>query len=204
MTRWSIVIENERAGCAIVLAILGFSVSAMGAPAPGQNVAARCDSLYGDLSNMEHCIRNYAVSIEREDIDQYVLIFQDSCEFITVMGTLDIDSIGDIPREPTIRTRGLPEELELMRGMFGAAGEIHFAFEPGEWSRVDSLAGKPCLDCWETCRKTEYSVVFSAETDGEPPASIAGSNRIWMFVSPVRGQWKIFRIIEKEIGDAGD
>ena len=198
-------IQNGRAAFVIFLTVIGISAATSGLPAFAQNGAAPSDSLYGDLSEREHCVRNYALSIERKDIERYAGIFQDSCEFMTVMGKLELDLVGDIPEEPTIRTRGLSEELEVMRGMFGAASEIRFAFEPGTWNRVDSLAGEPCLDCWETCRKTEYSIVFNAGTDGKPPVSVAGSNRIWMYVSPVHGQWKIFRVIENEIiDDAGE
>jgi hypothetical protein len=153
---------------------------------------------------MEHCVQNYSLSIEREDIERYATIFRDDCEFVTMMGKLDLDLVGDISQEPTMVMRGLLDELELMKGMFGAASEIRFAFEPGTWSRVDSIAGKPCGDCWQTNRKTEYSLVFNTSPDGEAPPSVSGSNRIWMYVSPVDGRWKIFRVIEQEIDDAGE
>lgn len=187
---------------AVLLTVLGVSITAPASHASGQDSVAHRDSIYGDLSDREHCVRNYALCIEREDIEAYASIFQDDCEFMTVMGKIDL--LGDTLQESTIRTRGLLQELELMKGMFGAASEIHFSFEPGAWSRVDSLAGKACLDCWETHRKTAYSVVFNAESEGKAPASIAGSNLIWMYVSPVHGQWKIFRIIENESDDTGE
>ncbi len=187
---------------AMVLAVLGVLNAAPAPHASGQDSVAHRDSIYGDLSDREHCVRNYALCIEREDIEAYASIFRDDCEFMTVMGNLDLGTGG--PQESEIRTRGLPQELELMKGMFGVASEIHFAFEPGIWSRVDSIAGKPCSVCWQTNRKTEYSIVFNAPPDGEAPPSVSGSNRIWMYVSPVDGRWKIFRIVEQEIDDAGE
>ncbi len=196
------VFQNGRAACAILLTVIGISAATSGLPAFAQNEISPSDSLYGDQTDREHCVRNYALSIEREDIDRYASIFLDDCEFMTVMG--EIDLFGGTNQESTIRTRGLPEELEIMKAMFDAASEIHFTFETGAWSRVDSLGGKACLDCWETHRKTAYSVVFNAESEGKAPASMAGSNLIWMYVSPVHGQWKIFRIIENEIDDTGE
>ena len=195
---------NRIEAFAVLPVLVGVLLVVPALPLSGQVTAAHCDSLYGDLSGMEHCVRNYAMSIEREDIDRYASIFLDDCEFMTVTGKLDFDFVGGMPRESTIKTRGLPEEIELMKGMFGAASEIHFAFEAGTWNPVDSLAGKSCLECWETYRRTEYSIVFNADSDGKPPASVAGANRIWMYVRSVRGQWKIFRVIEKEIDDAGE
>jgi len=188
---------------AMLLAVLGVSIAAPAPLSTGQDSVAHRDSIYGNLSDREHCVRNYALCIEREDIEAYASIFHDDCEFMTVMGKLDLGPGGGL-QESEIRTRGLPEELELMKGMFGVASEIHFAFESGIWSRVDSIAGKPCSDCWQTNRKTEYSLVFNAPPDGEAPPSVSGSNRIWMNVSPVDGRWKIFRIIEQEIDDAGE
>lgn len=199
-----LMIREKCIGFVLMLIVLGVPAAVLARCVSDQDAGVHRDSLYGDLSDMEHCISNYRLSIEKQDINGYAQIFRTDCEFITVMGEFNLDQVFEISQQSTIRKRGLLEELEMMKGMFGAAREIRFSFEPGVWKRADSLGGETCLDCWETCRKSEYSIVFNVESEGEEPGSLTGASRIWLYVRPVNGKWKIFRLIEDEIDDTGE
>ena len=162
-----------------------------------QGARAAADSLCGDFREKEHCIEAYARSIERKEIDQYARLFRDDCEFITVMARPDLDISFDVSPRPLMRRRGLAEELEMMGIMFAMAREISFAFEAGTWTRVDSLGGEPCPDCWETGRTYEYAIAPIPGSGAEEPPTVSGRGRMFFCIGPASDAWKIFRVIEE-------
>lgn len=191
-------IIGRRAAFAMLLCVLTVPAAVPARNASDQDTIAYHDSLYGDLSEKEHCVRNYALSIEQRSIEQYAKLFRADCEFVTVLGELNLDFTIDLSSQPAVRRRGLDEELGMTETIFAAAREIRFVFESGTWNRADSLGGEPCPDCWETCRKYEYSIVFNPGSEGEEPRSLTGKGRMWFYISPVSGKWKIFKLVEDE------
>lgn len=137
---------------------------------------------YFDFATRDHCIRNYALSFNNRDLDQYTRILHEDFQFI-----LAPDKILDRAKE-----------IESTKSMFEMPGTVAaIAIETGAWTPVDTLDG-----CWETVR--EYTLVVS-----RPRADYASHHRCRFVVAPVVADadttWKI-RVVQDlgPVGTAGE
>ena len=186
------------------LSLLVFSVSAGRAQGQisGQDSTSSADSSYSDFSEKEDCILNYERSCSERNIDRFAELFQTDCEFIYIIGKPDSDA-SVLPNE-MLRKHNLQKELEATGQLFAGARELRFEIENGTWTRLDSLSGNPCSDCWETTRGYSLSATFPASGEGEEPHVMSGHGHMKFIVSPVDGKWKILRHIDQPIDKKGD
>lgn len=149
---------------------------------------------YGDFSDKEHCIQNYALSCSQKNIERYAEIFQPGCEFYLIESAPDTEE--SMLAAPAMTKHKLDRELEMAKSLFGAARQIRFEFADGTWSRVDSLWGKPCTGCWGTTRDYACSITFDSSNDSTEAPPMDVHSRMKIYVSSLEGRWKIFTIIE--------
>ena len=184
------------------LVVLCASVGRAQVQMSDQGSASRADSSYGDFSEKEDCIHNYARSCGERNIDRFAELFQTDCQFIYIIGKPDSDA-SVLPNE-MLRKHNLQKELEATGQLFAAARDLHLEIENGTWTRLDSLSGNPCSDCWETTRGYSLSATFPASGEGEEPHVMSGHGHMKFIVSPVDGKWKILRHIDQPIDKKGD
>lgn len=183
----------------IVVLILVFSAcaSSIQERALEQVSIPGADSLYGDLSEKEDCILNFERSNNERSVDRFSELFQDDCEFISMMGKPDFDA--DILAGQILRKESLQNVLETTRLFFASAQELRFKIERGMWTRLDSLRADPCADCWETTREYSLSASFAVSGQGGESHVMSGQGYMTFVVSPVDGKWKILRHIDQPI-----
>jgi hypothetical protein len=163
----------------------------------GQDSTSCADSSYGDFSEKEDCILNYARSCNERNIDRFAELFHPDCEFIYMMGKPDFDA--DIFSGQILEKSDLQSELESIGHFFVGVGELRFEIETGTWMRLDSLSGEPCTDCWTTSRGYSLSATFGAPGEGGESRVMNGHGHMEFVISPVDGKWKILRYIDEPI-----
>jgi hypothetical protein len=153
------------------------------------------DSSYNDLSAKEDCVLNYERSCNERNIDRFSELFRGDCEFIYVTGKPSSDA--DIVPVQTFRKWILQQELKTTGLLFASAQELHFEIERGTWTRLDSLSGIPCADCWETRRAYSLSASFGASGKSGETQAMTGHGHMEFVVSPVDGKWKILKHVDQ-------
>lgn len=137
---------------------------------------------YFDLTEQEHCIRNYVMSINRRNIDEYGRVLHE-----------DFQQIVDPEREHTIDR---VKDVAVMRSQFGLERlVVAIAVQKGEWNPVDEIDGVKCDGCWETTR--EYTIIASTRK-----ADHATNSRSRFVVAPVtEGEATIYKLrLVQDIG----
>ena len=144
---------------------------------------------YGDLTDKEHCIRNYVLSYRDRDIARTDEVLHDDYVFCAS------DLKGDMSRKA---------ELQQLKNMFDAFTIFGLDIQAGEWNPVSEFRGAKCEGCWETARG--YVLVYS---DLDKPAKIHVANsRFRVIVAPVTEQgathYKIRAIEDSRQPDASE
>ncbi len=121
---------------------------------------------YGDLTDKEHCIRNYVLSYRDRDINRMDEVLHNDYVYCA----------SGIKGEMTRKA-----ELEQAEDMFETLTIFGPDVHGGNWNPTSEFRSQKCEGCWETVRG--YVLVYS---DVEKPATVnVAKSRFRVIVAPV-------------------
>ena len=84
-------------------------------------------------------------------------------------------------------------ELIKMRNMFDSGIKFQMDFSEGEWRELPSYEGRDCVDCWETIRIVEKTLITAEGNKG------GASDHYRIIIAPVKdgevNKYKIYKTI---------
>jgi len=125
------VAVNKKSCYLLAFSILIITFSCSDAPVTRDDTP----SVYEDLKQKEHVIKNLELSIANRDLEAYQNVLHE--EFQQIVGK-------------NIRDRD--RDLLTMQSIFNENNKFEIYFNHGEWKELNSYEGQPCDGCWETYR----------------------------------------------------